>query len=55
MLWNTLDDYIISAPNFQIFNERLLHVSCSVFTRQARLIEYKVITLNAKLPIQTCD
>ena len=24
MLWNTLEDYIISAPNYKIFNARLL-------------------------------
>ena len=38
MLWNTLDDYIISAPNFKIFNECLLDTYLVLFLRGKALM-----------------
>ena len=38
MLWNTLDDYIISAPNCKIFEERLLDTHLVPFLRGRALM-----------------
>ena len=38
LLWNILDDYIISAPNCKIFNDRLLDTYLVPFFRDRALM-----------------